>query len=140
LRWVVSAAALRGAAFILLLLAGCGDDDAPAAEASGPPTEPPAGLDQVEWGERLFRQQGCPGCHHVNGLRGIGGPLDGLSGAARTFADGSTGSVDEAYVRESIVDPGARVVEGFQDEMPSYRSLLSAAQLDALVAYVLALE
>jgi hypothetical protein len=121
------------------LLAACGDEPASPEEAelgSGLPDRPPRGLTQEAWGERLFTEHGCLGCHTLHGARSVGGSLSGIWGASRTFVDGSAGTVDEAYVRESIDAPSDRIVEGFDDTMPSYRQRLSQAQVDALVAFL----
>jgi cytochrome c oxidase subunit II len=137
------AAALLGAA---LFIVGCGDDP-PAGEPASlaPPvvassTERPAGWTAVQWGEHLFREQGCTGCHHINGVRGVGGALNAIWGRERPLADGTTVVADEAYVRRSIVDPTADVVEGFEPQMPPYGGVLNDAQVDALVEYVASLE
>lgn len=124
---------------LLALLGACGGEPEPAAEAdlgSGLPDRPPRGLTPEAWGERIFTEQGCLGCHTLHGARSVGGSLNGIWGAARTFTDGSTATVDEAYVRESIDAPDAKVVAGFEDTMPSYRQRLSQAQVDALVAFL----
>ncbi len=121
------------------MLAGCGEEPKRAEVAdlgSGLPDRPPRGLTPEAWGERLFAEHGCLGCHTLHGARSVGGSLAGIWGAPRSFADGSTGAVDEAYVRESIDSPGEKVVAGFRDTMPSYRRRLSQAQVDALVAFL----
>jgi cytochrome c oxidase subunit 2 len=103
---------------------------------TGLPDRPPRGLTSVEWGERLFTEQGCVGCHTVYGARSVGGPLDGIIGDPRVFTNGSKGVVDDTYVRESIDNPSSKVVAGFPDVMPSYRHRLSQAQVDALVEFL----
>ncbi len=107
---------------------------------SGWPDREPRGLTKVEWGERLFSEHGCVGCHTLHGARSVGGSFAHFFGAPRTFADGSTGVVDEGYIRESIDMPEAKVVAGFEPTMPSYRRQLSQAQVDALVAFLETLD
>jgi cytochrome c oxidase subunit 2 len=138
-REVASRALLRAAVLSIALFAACGDEPKRAEEGdlgSGLPDRPPRGLTPEKWGERLFIEHGCLGCHTIHGARSVGGSLAGIWGAPRTFADGSTGTVDEAYVRESIDSPSEKVVDGFGDAMPSYRQRLSQAQVDALVAFL----
>ena len=54
--------------------------------------------------------------------------------------DGRTITADENYIRESILDPGAKVVSGFKPVMPTFQGLVSEEQLNALVAYVKSLS
>jgi cytochrome c oxidase subunit II len=54
--------------------------------------------------------------------------------------DGRTVTADENYIRESILDPGAKVVSGFKPVMPTFQGLVSEEQLNALVAYVKSLS
>ena len=120
-------------------VAGCGDDDA-TAHGSGPPAGPPEGLTAAEWGEQVFRSRGCVACHSIDGKRVVGGPVDGLWGSERPLATGETVVADEAYVRESILNPTAKVVRGYVPQMPRYRGILADAEVDALVAYLQALQ
>lgn len=129
-----------GLALLLMLAAlGCGGSkgaDQPGPAAVRPPSSPPAGLTRVQWGERIFRDQGCTACHHINGVRGVGGALDGLWGTSQPLSDGSAVKFDAAYVRRSIVRPNAQVAAGFTSSMPSYAHVLDDAEIDALVAYI----
>jgi cytochrome c oxidase subunit 2 len=126
------------AAALALASSACADEPEPASShvGTGLPDRPPRGLTSIEWGERLFTEQGCVGCHTLYGAQSVGGPLDGITGESRTFTDGSTAVVDEAYVRESIDAPDAKVVAGYSAVMPSYRHRLSQAQVDALVEFL----
>ncbi len=98
-----------------------------------PATEP------VARGRQLYRSQGCGNCHEPNffGQR-LGPPLDHIGTVAGNRRPGVSG---DEYIRQSILDPGAFVVPGYQDSMP--RDLgrdLSPTDLDALVAYLLSLK
>jgi len=93
--------------------------------------EPDASL--VEVGKKVFAQRGCVACHSLDGTRRVGPSLKGLWGHETKLADGSTVKVDEEYVRESLVKPGAKVVAGFPNVMPP--SALPERDLQALVAY-----
>ena len=81
----------------------------------------------------------CGNCHEPNLLgQRLGPPLDHIGAVAETRRPGAPAT---EYVRESIVDPGAYVVSGYNDSMP--RDLgrdLSPTDLDALVAYLLSLK
>jgi cytochrome c oxidase subunit 2 len=90
-------------------------------------------------GEKLFRDLACVTCHR--GDSGARGPdLKGLFGGPVTLADGSTLTADESYVRESIVNPSARIVAGYQPVMPTFQGVVSEEQLMQLVAYVQSLK
>ena len=100
--------------------------------------EPPA-TDPVARGHQLYRSMGCANCHEPNlfGQR-LGPPLDHIGTGAAARRPGLSA---EEYIRQSILDPGAFVVPGYQDSMP--RDLgrdLSPTDLDALVAYLLSLQ
>lgn len=95
-------------------------------------------LPPVELGERLFAQ--CLICHSTDGTRLVGPALNARFGTTRTLAGGSTVIFDEDYIRESIVNPAAKVAEGFQPIMPAGYSSMSAKEIDGLVAYLKSLE
>jgi mono/diheme cytochrome c family protein len=93
----------------------------------------------VARGRQLFRSMGCANCHEPNLLgQRLGPPLDHIGTVAATRRPGV--SADD-YIRQSILDPGAYVVPGYNDSMP--RGLgrdLAPTDLDALVAYLLSLK
>jgi cytochrome c oxidase subunit II len=84
-------------------------------------------------GLRLFHELGCNGCHRPDAT-GIGPTLTGLFD--RTQPGCGALSVDEQYVRDSILNPSATVVEGFAPVMPSFASRVTEEDLQALVAYL----
>jgi len=88
-------------------------------------------------GATLYAALGCGGCHAAGG---VARPLAGLYGTRVTLDDGRTVVADEAYLRESIVDPLAKIVAGAPPSMPSYGGVLDAQNLDALVGYVASLR
>jgi cytochrome c oxidase subunit 2 len=90
----------------------------------------------VEWGERLFAQKGCTACHQreAGGPQLAGPSFHNLFGRQERLTSGETITVDEAYVRRSILEPRAQIVDGFNPVMPTIR--MSEQQLDALVAYL----
>jgi cytochrome c oxidase subunit 2 len=90
-------------------------------------------------GEALFQQQGCPSCHRI-GEVARGPNLEGLFGSTVRLADGRQVVADEAYIRESIVNPQAKVVAEFQPIMPTYQGLIGEEDLMQLVAYVKSLQ
>jgi len=90
-------------------------------------------------GEKLFAELGCSTCHRTD-TQGRGPNLQGAFGKPVLLQDGRTVTADENYIRESILDPGAKVVNGFKPVMPTFQGLVSEEQLNALVAYVKSLS
>jgi len=72
--------------------------------------------------------------------QGRGPSLQGVFGKPVALEDGRTVTADENYIRECILDPGARRVKGFQPIMPTFQGLVTDEQVNALVAYVKALS
>ncbi|MCH7493281.1 c-type cytochrome [bacterium] len=92
----------------------------------------------VERGALLATAKGCSVCHSTDGTRVIGPTWQGLLGREERMVDGSTLVVDEAYIRESITDPTAKVVDTFVAGMMP-KTPLTDDELDALVAYIMSL-
>jgi cytochrome c oxidase subunit 2 len=90
-------------------------------------------------GEKVFAELGCVTCHRSDS-QGRGPNLQGVFGNPVQLADGRTVTADENYIRECILDPGARRVKGFQPIMPTFQGLVSEEQVNALVAYVKSLS
>jgi cytochrome c oxidase subunit 2 len=86
-------------------------------------------------GQQLFSQLGCITCHRSD-TQGRGPNLVGVYGKPVLLEDGRTVMADENYIRESILDPGAKIVKGFKPIMPTFQGQVSDEQLSALVAYV----
>jgi cytochrome c oxidase subunit 2 len=72
----------------------------------------------VELGRRVFDANGCSGCHSVDGTPGVGPSLKGIWGKHEKLRGGGSVLVDENYVRESVLAPGAKIVEGYENVMP----------------------
>ena len=87
-------------------------------------------------GKTVFAKGGCAACHSLEGVKGTGPALNGIFGKDEAMADGSSVKVDENYIRESIVNPTAKVVNGFAPVMPPFAGTFSDAELDALVDYI----
>ena len=86
-------------------------------------------------GEKIFAELGCGTCHRTD-VQGRGPNLQGLFGKQVSLQDGRTVTADENYIRESILDPGAKIVNGYKPVMPTFQGLVTEEQLNALVAYV----
>jgi cytochrome c oxidase subunit II len=86
-------------------------------------------------GQGMFLQLGCNTCHRFD-TQGRGPNLVGLFGSKVQLEDGRTVIADENYIRESILNPSAKVTSAFKPIMPVFQGLVSEEQLTALVAYV----
>lgn len=100
------------------------------------------GLSPVEMGRELFKQNGCVNCHSTDGTPGTCPTLKDVYGHAVQFSNGvpPIDKADENYIRESIVDPNARIVMGYSPGAMSSFANLPPEQIDALVAYVRSLS
>ena len=90
-------------------------------------------------GEKLFNDLACNTCHKPDS-QGRGPMLQNLFGRTQSVQNGGTVVADEAYIRESILNPRAKIVAGFQPIMPTYQGLVSEEGLLELVEYVKSLK
>jgi cytochrome c oxidase subunit 2 len=86
-------------------------------------------------GYKLFSQLGCVHCHGA-GASVHAPPLEHLYGSQVPLSDGRHVFADEDYLRESIVNPRAKIVEGYQPLMPPFSKQASEEDLLALIAYL----
>lgn len=91
-------------------------------------------------GHRLFVKHKCATCHSIDGSAGVGDSMRGLYGTTVRHTDGSSAVVDDAYLRESIVRPDAKLIAGQVPTMPSYAGKLNDATVDVLVSYIRSLS
>ncbi|MBS2011581.1 MAG: cytochrome c oxidase subunit II [Deltaproteobacteria bacterium] len=99
----------------------------------------------AKWGEKLFVKNNCPTCHGAGGSGEIGGgkspgpKLAGLFAKGQETTTAGPVTVDENYIRESILRPNAKIVAGYSTvQMPAF--VLKDDQLDAVIAYVKSLK
>jgi cytochrome c oxidase subunit II len=90
-------------------------------------------------GGALFQQLACNTCHLESG-QGRGPSLQNIWGKPVELSDGSTVTVDEEYVRESILNSQAKIVRGFQPLMPTFQGLISEEGLVSLIEYIRSLS
>lgn len=90
----------------------------------------------AERGKQLYTQWGCQTCHSTDGSKLAGPTFKGLFGKDEELTDGSKVKVDENYIRESILNPNAKVVKGFAPVMPVFQGQLKDPQIDALIAFI----
>lgn len=94
----------------------------------------------ADQGKALFASKGCTACHTVDGGTSVGPTLRGAFGRKTEFADGSSVTVDENYIKESLENPQAKVVKGFQPVMPTFKGVLQETEINALIAYIKGLK
>ena len=89
-------------------------------------------------GATLYNEKGCAGCHSIDGtLAGKTGPtFKGLYGSDVELSTGATRKADDAYLRRSILDPASEIAKGFEPGMPTFRGVLSDAQVESLIRYL----
>ena len=112
----------------------------PTAAAGGAASSASGGSG-IPDGKALATSLGCAACHSTGGTAGVGPTWKGLAGKQETLADGATVTADDAYLKESIVSPNAKVVKGSAPNlMPATYGTLPEAQVTALVEYIKTLK
>lgn len=123
---------------------GFGDiavDLTPKTEPDAAPPAPPT----ADEGRRVYERYGCAACHSIDaGLVRLGPSFKGLYGSDRFFANGVVRvTADDAYIRESILEPSAKVVPGFNRigmGMPSFAGVLTDQQLESVILFIKSLK
>ena len=94
-------------------------------------------LSLADKGKKIYATRLCAGCHSLDGSAMAGPTWKGLWGSQKAFADGSSATVDENYIRESIMNPNAKIVKGFQpNQMPSFQGQLSDEDILAVIEFM----
>jgi cytochrome c oxidase subunit 2 len=93
----------------------------------------------VAAGQKLFTDLACVTCHMTTAA-GRGPVLSNLFGKTVQLQGGGTATFDEAYIRESIMNPQAKIAAGYQPIMPTFQGLVSEEQLLQLISYVRSLS
>ena len=93
------------------------------------------GLSMAARGEQLFQQLACVSCHLGDGT-GRGPSLAGLFGSEELLATGASVVVDDTYIRESILNPQAKLVAGYQPLMPTFQGLVNEEGVMSLIEYI----
>lgn len=93
----------------------------------------------VEKGLEVYNSV-CLACHSNDGTARVGPTFQGLHGSQRTFTDGTSAVADDDYLVESILEPNAKVVEGFPPAMPPMGGTLNQTQIDSVILYIKSLN
>ena len=91
-------------------------------------------------GKEVFNEKGCNACHSVNVTRVVGPTMKGLAGIKREFADGSSAVADDAYLRESILLSGAKIVKDYPAAMPIFKGQIEEEDVSAIIDYIKSLK
>jgi cytochrome c oxidase subunit II len=97
-------------------------------------------MSPVDAGRKLFQVRGCQQCHSMDGSAKTGPTLQGVFGRVESTAAGGTITADENYIRQSILEPNAVVVAGYEPVMPTYQGRLSDQEIMAIIEYLKAPE
>ena len=116
---------------------GFGDLDLDLDAWQPPPASAPVAANLLR-GTELYTQHSCVACHSTDGtLEGKLGPtFKGLYGSVRTLEDGTQVVADEAYLRESLLDPAAKIAEGYEVAMASYQGVLNEEDVTSLILFI----
>jgi mono/diheme cytochrome c family protein len=106
------------------------------------PTKTPVSAGE---GQRVAALMGCVACHSADGssIGKVGPTWKGLFGSERTFSKGEPAVADDDYLRQSMLEPSARIVAGFDKSdagMPSYAGVLTEEQIQSLILYIQTLK
>jgi cytochrome c oxidase subunit 2 len=100
----------------------------------------PEGVTDEDWGRQIAQGKACFGCHSVDGAAGSGPTWKGVFGRHESITGGTAVDVDENYIRESILEPQAKIVQGFGPVMPTYKGILSDKDIDYIIKYMKSLK
>lgn len=119
------------------LQADYAEEQARAAERAAALEGASSSGDEVsaELGEALYTQNGCHACHSTDGSTILGPSFQDLYGHDVTLDDGTTVTADDEYLIESIVDPSAKIVDGFNNAMPPF-SHLAENETQSIVEFI----
>jgi|SRR5665213_2865192 len=92
------------------------------------------------WGKIQWDRKGCSTCHSTDGSQNKGPTWKGIWGTMVKLNNGQSVLVDEAYVRESMMQPQAKIVAGFDPIMPTFQGLLRENEIRGLIAYIKSLK
>jgi cytochrome c oxidase subunit 2 len=91
-------------------------------------------------GEQLYQSLGCASCHGAQGEGGRGPGIIGLFGKPVVLSNGQSITADEGYIRESIENPGAKIVAGYSAIMPTFQGQVTPEQLIQIISYIKSLQ
>ncbi len=103
-------------------------------------TKPPNVLTIAQRGAILYKTKTCNVCHSINGSRLVGPTFKGAFNRITELSNGKKVTVDENYIRRSLMDPMKEVVKGYPASMPTFRGTLTDEEVNELIAYIKTLK
>lgn len=97
-------------------------------------------LPPAQLGKKLFNENACNSCHSLDGSKKVGPTFKGLWKRQEVLQSGQKITVDANYIRESILNPQAKIVKGYGPVMPPFQGQLSDEQIDAIIEYIKTIE
>jgi cytochrome c oxidase subunit II len=97
-------------------------------------------MSPADAGKTLYKRRGCAQCHSVDGSKMVGPSFCQLYGEPAVLNTGDTITVDENYIRESILEPQAKARAGYRKVMPTYQGQLKDEEINAIIAYIKTLK
>ena len=94
----------------------------------------------LELGEKIYKKNACYTCHSVDGSQVIGPSFKGIWATKAEHTDGTSSLIDENYIRESIIDPQSKIINGYQPVMPSYKNILRDREIQGVIEYIKSLK
>jgi len=92
------------------------------------------------YGQRIYSRKGCNACHSIDGNPMVGPTWKGIVGRESKFTDGTSQVADDNYIRQSILEPNAKLVAGYAGQMPSYQGQLDDEQIAAVIEFMKTLK
>lgn len=93
-----------------------------------------------ELGKLIYETRGCQTCHSIDGSRGQGPTLQAIHNTQVKLTDGRSVLIDENYIRQSILEPQAMIVAGYEGIMPTYQGLLRDREITGVIEFIKSLQ
>jgi cytochrome c oxidase subunit II len=117
-----------------------GDYEKWLKEAQKPPTKADGSPDYEAWGKILYDKKGCATCHTIDGTPKIAPTFKGFWAKGKEATSAGEVTIDENYIKESLLDPQAKIVNGYPASMPTFKGQLSDQEISAIVAFLKSLK
>lgn len=103
-------------------------------------SDPGKGKTPEQFGAILYQKRGCSACHSVDGSRLVGPSWKGIYGKMEMMTSGTATKIDDDYIRESMMEPTAKVVMSYQPVMPTFKGVLTDREVTAIISYIKSLK
>jgi cytochrome c oxidase subunit 2 len=97
-------------------------------------------MSPADAGKMLYKRRGCAQCHSVDGTNMVGPTFQQLYGQTAALDTGESITVDDNYIRESILEPQAKARAGYRKVMPTYQGQLQDEEINAIIEYIKTLK